>query len=171
MEERPIIITLKLNAEAQEFFDTLRQQHFPANRNYLKAHLTLFHHLPPTHIPEIKNVLDQIATNTSAFSLEVQPPKSIGRGVAYPMQSAKLASLHKQMQHTWKKHLTPQDANKLWPHITVQNKVARQQAKELQEKLLTEPFPNTVNAEGFSLFYYDSGPWEWIGDIVFIGKS
>jgi hypothetical protein len=44
--EKTLIVTLLLNEEADEYFTNLRNQHFPAAINYLRAHLTLFHKLP-----------------------------------------------------------------------------------------------------------------------------
>jgi len=46
-EHDPLILTLNFNNEVQQFFNALRKQHFPPVINYLDAHLTLFHHLPP----------------------------------------------------------------------------------------------------------------------------
>ena len=43
----PVIITLQLEADAAAFFTTQRKAYFPAHINYLDAHLTLFHALPP----------------------------------------------------------------------------------------------------------------------------
>ena len=37
--------------EDQAAFDRLRTAHFPPERNQLAAHLTLFHHLPPSALP------------------------------------------------------------------------------------------------------------------------
>ena len=39
----PLIVTLLLEDAAQERFDRLRAAHFPAERNHLAAHVTLFH--------------------------------------------------------------------------------------------------------------------------------
>jgi hypothetical protein len=42
----PLIVTLLLDPEAQERSDRLRSAHFPAERNHVAAHVTLFHALP-----------------------------------------------------------------------------------------------------------------------------
>ncbi|GAA1871360.1 2'-5' RNA ligase family protein [Pseudonocardia ailaonensis] len=42
----PLIVTATLDAPTQERFDALRRRHFPSDRNFLAAHLTLFHALP-----------------------------------------------------------------------------------------------------------------------------
>jgi len=46
MQKQPLILTLKLDEESQAFFDKQRALYFPPERNFLKAHLTLFHQLP-----------------------------------------------------------------------------------------------------------------------------
>ena len=171
MEDRPIIITLKLDGDSQTFFNRLREQFFPPERNYLKAHLTLFHLLPASKLSPIQEELNKLATSISPFKLQVEAPKSIGRGVAYPLLSDRLKAIHHQLQKQWQTDLTSQDKQKLWPHITVQNKVAPQQAKELLQKLTHKPFPEKITALGFSLFYYNGGPWEWIEDISFSVES
>ena len=42
----PLVVTLLLEPSAQERFDRVRAAHFPAERNHLAAHVTLFHALP-----------------------------------------------------------------------------------------------------------------------------
>ena len=46
MPYAPLIVTLLVDDDAQQHFDALRSEHFPAERNYLRAHVTLFHALP-----------------------------------------------------------------------------------------------------------------------------
>jgi hypothetical protein len=45
-QTRPLILTLKMDRESFSRFEGLRQAHFPPHRNFIPAHLTLFHHLP-----------------------------------------------------------------------------------------------------------------------------
>ena len=47
----PLILTLKLDQASFTRLDALRQAHFPPERNWLSAHLTLFHHLPGDQRP------------------------------------------------------------------------------------------------------------------------
>ncbi|RYF80913.1 MAG: 2'-5' RNA ligase family protein, partial [Chitinophagaceae bacterium] len=118
MEASPLILTLSLNEEAFLFFDRLRKQHFPTERNFLSAHLTLFHHLPSNETKILKDILLQ-TTIQSAFPLTVTDVVSIGLGVAFKIESQPLVNLHKQLQQKWQDWLIPQDKQKLWPHITV----------------------------------------------------
>ena len=53
----PIIVTALFGAADQAFFDAERRAYFPPERNQLAAHLTMFHHLPPTLAPELRQRL------------------------------------------------------------------------------------------------------------------
>ncbi len=57
----PIVITGTMGAADQRYFDALRRAHFPPERNYLSAHITLFHHLPPSLLEELAALFRAIA--------------------------------------------------------------------------------------------------------------
>jgi 2'-5' RNA ligase len=158
MATQPWIITLKIDDGAQAYFNRLRKQHFPAGRNYINAHLTIFHKLPPDE-SIITNDIDKTAAQTAPFDMQVAGVVSIGNGVAYKIESEVLKRLHKALQSGWKQWLTQQDMQGLWPHITVQNKVEPDEALRLKEMLLGEFEPFTVKALGFKVWKYLGGPW------------
>ena len=166
MDKRPLILTLQLNPETQAFFDGLREIHFPPARNYLRAHLTLFHALPGEELTTIQTQLKEVTKNRSAFKLEHKGWKVIGKGVAFILQSPQLMELHRILQSQWRSRLTPQDAQGLWPHITIQNKVSPELAKSAYEQV-KEMQPPAIQATGLCLFYYDNGPWEFIESYSF----
>jgi hypothetical protein len=78
----PIIITATLGPEDLAWADGLRRAHFPADRNVLPAHLTLFHHLPPSLLPEVKRLLSSEARTV------VQPAARVAAAVAGPGRGA-----------------------------------------------------------------------------------
>lgn len=80
------ILTLRLDDQSQAFFDALRKKHFPAERNYLKAHLTLFHKLPDTAYTLA--LLREVAQEP--FDLQVTSLRHLGAGVAYQIESRTL---------------------------------------------------------------------------------
>lgn len=166
----PLILTLALNDEAEAFFNTLRQQHFPPERNFLKAHLTLFHHLPPDE-PTILKSIKTVCANEKRFSLHVIEVTSIGRGVAYKVASNNLQRLHKQWQQQWQPWLIPQDKQTLWPHITVQNKVAPQTAQALLQQLQRSFSPFEIQGIGLRLWKYLGGPWELLETFLLEGEN
>lgn len=162
----PLIVTLQLDETSQLFFDALRKKYFPPERNLLNAHLTLFHHLPAIE----NSITDDLKTwsiKQQPLLLHVAEVKNIGKGVAYKINSAALPQLHKQMQEKWHDWLTPQDKQKLWPHVTVQNKVSHKEAAKTQ-RLLQESFqPFMATGTGFGLWEYKGGPWKALQTFLF----
>jgi len=168
MTENPIILTLKINAEAAEYFTGLRKKHFPAERNYLDAHLTLFHHLPGNE-PQISEAVKTVCQQQKSIVLQVARVVNIGAGVAFKLETDLLKQIHKKLQQQWMQWLTPQDKQTLWPHITVQNKVERQTAVQLQQELSLGFLPFEIQGLGFTLWEYLGGPWELIQSLDFEG--
>lgn len=162
----PLILTLKLDDTSQSYFDGLRKQYFPPERNFIDAHLTLFHHLPAGE-DVILNTLQTLVQQQPVFDISVARVVTIGNGVAYKCESDQLQNLHKHLQRQWEQWLIPQDRQKLWPHITVQNKVSADVASATLNKLTSEFTPFAVKAVGFSLWKYMGGPWGFVKDYLF----
>lgn len=166
-----LILTLALAPEAQLFFDELRQQHFPKERNYLGAHLTLFHHLPGAEYTAITGYLRQLAAAQAPLPLAVTGLRFMGRGVAYVLECPPLQTLHRAMQTTWQAHLTPQDQQKLNPHVTVQNKVDPAVARSLHQQLAADFQPFETTGIGLHLWAYRNGPWQSLQLFDFEGEG
>jgi 2'-5' RNA ligase len=165
----PLILTLALDAGSQQFFNELRQQHFPPERNFLQAHLTLFHHLPGADYVRISQELATLAATEAPLLLAVTGLRFLGRGVAYSLENSRLQALHKQLQTLWLPTLTPQDQQKLNPHITVQNKVDPAVARALFQQLTTGFQPFEAVGTGLQLWAYRGGPWEALQAFPFAG--
>jgi len=163
----PLIITLTLDPASQQFFDDLRQQYFPPERNFLQAHLTLFHHLPGADYNHISTELTKVAAAEQALPLAVTGVRFLGRGVAYTLENQRLQALHKQLQTLWQPTLTPQDQQKLTPHVTVQNKVDPAVARALHQELAVEFRPFEATGTGLQLWAYRGGPWEALRTFAF----
>lgn len=162
-----MIVTLELEEEQQAFFDAQRKAYFPAHRNYLDAHITLFYHLPIEEVA-IPPIL-QAAAQRPPMQLRVQAPCNIGTGVAYGLVSEELLALHENLKQELDPWLKRQDRKQLWPHITVQNRVTAFKALLLFEKLTAgfEPFDITVT--GFRTWMYFYGPWKPVAYYPFEG--
>ena len=152
---------------SQTRFDRLREAHFPPERNYLRAHLTLFHKLPAEHEDEISNDLREICGGHEPFTLTTANVCFLGRGVAYELSSPELSSLRKGLAGRWKPWLGTQDRKGFRPHVTVQNKVSTDEARALHEKLRVSFSPFEVGGEGLSLWRYLGGPWEPVANFPF----
>ena len=162
----PLILTLTLKPEEEAWFTALRDEHFPAERNYLKAHIALFHNLPASN-PDIVADIKALAEEQPHMTLQVTSVVNIGNGVAYKIESGALSALHKKLQTKWNEFIIPQDRQKLWPHITVQNKVTPVAAKALLAELLTDFEPFEIQATGLSLWQYLGGPWRFMEQFDF----
>lgn len=160
MPDSPLIVTAKIDAETQKFFDDLRQKYFPPERNFLSAHVTLFHHLPGEKIFEIENFLTQIASVQKTFSVNFPSARFLGKGTAIEIESPELIDLHKKLAAHWRDVLTAQDKQKFKPHITIQNKVAPVEAKILFEEIKNNWKPKQGKLVGLQLWHYRGGPWE-----------
>lgn len=166
-DEVPLILTLALDAESQAFFNKLRQQHFPPARNFLAAHVTLFHHLPGAQHAAIADSLTAVAAEQALLPLAVTGLRFLGRGVAYTLENRTLQTLHKHLQTHWQPYLTPQDQQKLSPHVTVQNKVDPATARALHAKLSADFQPFEATGTGLQLWAYRGGPWEALEHFAF----
>ena len=145
----------------------MRTAHFPPERNVLAAHLTLFHHLPPAVLPELKRRL-------SAATRGVPPPLAraaglidLGRGVAVRIESAGLEAVRAELAAAFASLLTPQDRAGWRPHVTIQNKVAPAAAKATLALLRAGFEPRPVRIAGLAAWYYRGGPWEAISRHMF----
>lgn len=165
--ENPVILTLKINTEAAAYFTDLRKQHFPAERNYLDAHLTLFHHLPGNE-PAIFESIKTVCLQQKPIDIQVTQLVSIGAGVAFKLECEVLKQIQKKLQQQWQIWLTPQDKQALWPHITIQNKVDRQTAVQLQQNLSADFKPFEIQGLGLSIWEYLNGPWNLLETVDFM---
>jgi 2'-5' RNA ligase len=156
----PLILTLQLDESSQEHFDHLRELHFPPERNYLRAHLTLFHKLPGARAAEISAELREICQDRAPFTLTATGLRFLGRGMAYELSSLELLALRRELARSWEPWLGAQDRQGFKPHITVQNKVSPERARALQKELQASFTPFEIRGVGLSLWRYLGGPWE-----------
>ena len=163
----PLIVTALLDDSSFEFFDRLRRRYFPPERNFLRAHITLFHHLPGDEITAVESDLGGIASSRKAIELEFSNVRFLGRGTAIDIESVELNSLRGKLANGWRNWLTAQDNQKFKPHVTVQNKVAAEEAKLVFEQLKKGWQIINGKAVGLQLWHYRSGPWELAKEFVF----
>ena len=77
----PFIVTAELPADLLAWSDALRRAHFPPERNWLKAHVTLFHAFAPSLREELLGLLGQYAG-------EYAPPRARIEGTTARAQSS-----------------------------------------------------------------------------------
>ena len=159
----PLIVTLAFAPDDLARFEAMRRRHFPAAKNHIRAHLTLFHHLPGEREPEVSRSLADACQDVAAFAVNVTGLRFLGFGSAYVLKSRKLDGLRADIATHWAGALTAQDRQTFTAHVTVQNKVTAKAAKTLFCKLEAEFEPFSVAATGLLLWRYLGGPWERVG--------
>ncbi len=161
----PLIVTITLEQATQSYFNVLRQKYFPAHCNYLDAHVSLFHRLPSNE-PIIQETLHNLQ-NRKPINIDVTGIKNMATGVAFNLQSVELQQLHKQLQQTFKPYLTLKDKKKIWPHITIQNKVTAFKATQTAHLLSQDFKPFSFSGIGFSTWFFHKNKWLHQEDILF----
>ncbi len=167
-DARALILTLRLDAESFARLDGLRRAHFPPALNHLRAHVTLFHHLPGERRGEVQAALTA-AADRPPFPLAFTGLRSLGRGVAYEIASPELGRLRADLAARFRAHLTAQDAQGFRPHVTVQNKADPADARALKAELEAGFAPWEGRAEGLLLHRYLGGPWRLEAELPFRG--
>jgi 2'-5' RNA ligase len=120
--------------------------------------VTLFHALPGARVSLIKKELD-VLCRRKPFDVAVTGLYSLGRGVAFRLESPQLQALRHELASEWREWLTPQDAQRFKPHVTIQNKVDPKEARRLLSKLEGSFRSFTARGEGLLLWRYLGGPW------------
>ncbi len=159
MPAHSIIVTALFGAEDLAWLDGLRRAHFPAERNLVAAHLTLFHQLPPSLEPELRDRLAKEARGVPAPAARLARLLNLGGGVAFGIDSPGLADIRASLADAFHGLLTPQDAAAWRPHVTIQNKVAPAVAKALLAELSRDFAPRPLKLAGLASWAYLGGPW------------
>jgi hypothetical protein len=155
----PLIVTALFAPGDDGWIQKMRQDHYPAERNRVPAHLTLFHHLPPS-------VEAELSTRLAAATAVAMPPARIagiidlGAGTALRVESEELEQVRAGLADAFHGLLTPQDQAPWRPHITVQNKVEPREARRLQQELRATFEPRPLAIRGLASWWYRGGPWE-----------
>ncbi len=128
-------------------------------RNRLDAHLTLFHHLPPSIGVELKARLAEQGRGAPPTA-RIVGILDLGRGTALRVESPELEDMRAQLADTFDSLLSPQDRAGWRPHVTIQNKVDQAAAKALQRTLSRDFRPYPLAIAGLAAWHYRDGLWE-----------
>ena len=164
----PIIVTALMGGADFAWADGLRRAHFPPERNWLGAHITLFHHLPPSALEEVAGRLKRLGAGPRPAA-RLTDVMLLGRGVAYRVESPELLAMRAELADAFAGMLTPQDQAKPRLHITIQNKVTPDAAKALADKLRADFRPRPLAIAGLAAWHYRGGPWEMAMKAMFRG--
>lgn len=164
----PIIVTALMGTADFTWADGLRRTHFPPERNHIPAHISLFHHLPPTRLDELTRMMRDLATEP-APPARLSQVMMLGRGVAYRVESPDLLAMRDHIAHAFAHDLIPQDQGTPRLHITIQNKVEPSVAKALHGALSIDFHPRPLAIAGLAAWFYLGGPWQLAHQVKFRG--
>lgn len=158
----PFIVTAELPADILSWADGLRRAHFPPERNWLKAHVTLFHAFAPSLCDELHGVLARMVAEHPAPPAKIDGLMNLGRGTALAVQSPEMLAIRQEIADHFHGALTRQDSHKPRLHITIQNKVAPDAARALQAQLGPGLVTRSFRFTGLGLHIYRNPHWETV---------
>lgn len=164
-------MTATLPPDIQAWANRLRTQHFPPERNFLQAHVTLFHSLPGMVLDEVRSVLSDICRGEAPVPARLAGVLDLGGGTAVRIDSEPLLEIRARLAAHFHGLLTAQDSHRPRLHVTVQNKVPRGEARALQDILRTGFVEREFTFAGLALHHYLNGPWQGAGAWSFRGVS
>ena len=163
-----LIVTAELAPPDFACLNNLRRRHYPAERNRLPAHLTMFHAIVPSAESELRQLLRVMA--------EQRPPRAwiagvmdLGGGVALRVASDELDQIREEIANRLRGLLTAQDSAGWSAHVTIQNKVPSREARALIQALGDQFDRRPVRISGLGLHRYLGGPWEKLRTFPFRG--
>jgi hypothetical protein len=154
-----IIVTATFGDGDNGWLQELRRAYYPPERNQVPAHLTLFRQLPPS-------LEGELATRLARFAASRPPVASVvaimdlGEGTALRVESEDLMRIREELAEIFHGLLMPQDLSAWRPHVTIQNKVPRREARTLQQKLRSTFRPRPLAIRALAAWRYRDGPWE-----------
>lgn len=171
MSSAPFIVTAELPVDIYSWANGLRTEHFPPERNWLKAHVTLFHSFAPSLREELPRFLARVAGEYAAPPAELTGLMDLGGGTALAIRSPGMLEIRERIaEHFWDM-LTKQDQGGKKLHITIQNKVPREAALALQSELGPRLGPRSFSFTGLGLHLYQNPHWDAVGQWKFRGKE
>jgi hypothetical protein len=155
----PILVTALFGPGDDGWLQQLRHTHYPADRNRVPAHLTLFHHLPP-------GLESELSARLAEATAAPQPPAKLagimdlGEGTAFRVESPALQAMREELADAFHGLLLPADRAPWRPHVTIQNKVEPRLARALQQQLGAGFEPRPLLIRALASWRYLDGPWE-----------
>jgi hypothetical protein len=154
-----LIITAEIAQADFSWLEGLRRAHYPAERNRVPAHVTMFHALPPSSETEVRARLARAVKRRSP-SATIAGLMDLGGGVAFRIVSPDLDALREELAAEFHGLLGAQDIGGWRPHVTIQNKVAPKVARAVKESLELDFRERPLAIRGLGVHRYLGGPWE-----------
>lgn len=129
--EATYILTAEMDDDSFAWLDALRRKHFPPERNFLPAHLTMFHRLSLAQTIRLK----ELELPSGPIKVSFDTPLALGFGVAISVSSLPLARLRAAARAVVSGEFSRQDGQRWRPHVTIQNKVTPVVARQLHQSM------------------------------------
>jgi hypothetical protein len=165
-----LIVLAELGKADFAWLDALRRRHYPAERNRVPAHLTLFRSLPPSAEDEVRRSLSR-AASAAAPATEISGVLDMDSGVALRVHSEPLYEIRDQLAEEFRGLLTAQDEGRWTAHVTIQNKAEPRIARQLLRQMRASFEPRPLEISGLELVRYVERAWEPVARYAFRGAS
>lgn len=165
----PLLVTAELPSDVLAWADALRREHYPPERNRLRAHVTLFHALPPSVEDELVELLSGLAKE-SPPDARITGLMKLADGTALAIESPRMTELHGIIADRLHGLLVKQDHRPLRLHITIQNKVDSVAARKLQSELAPVLERRNFRFSGLGIYAWRDGLWNHKRTISFRGQ-
>ena len=129
-----LIVTAELGPADFAWLDRLRRAHYPAERNQLPAHLTMFHALPPSAEGEVAVAPVEPCRGRPPPHASIEGLMDLGGGVAFRIVSPDLERIRDELADGLSRPARRAGLGGWRPHVTIQNKVAPQGRARLLER-------------------------------------
>ena len=170
-ESAPLIVTLGFDPATFERLDALRRRYFPPDRNFIPAHVSMFHHLPGDEVGFVAQTLAEASRSRGPILLNFPKIFKLGRGMAATLAAPGLAAVHESLARTFSSWLTPQDRQPFRPHVTLMNKAEPHDAALAFHELSGGWEPWTGQGTDLLLWRYRGGPWDLVELFPFSANS
>jgi 2'-5' RNA ligase superfamily len=158
MSDDVYVVTLQLDSASFEWLQALRVEHFPKSRNWLPAHLTLFHTVSTDQAGRLKDCWRRFG-EFLPLRVRFTGIRSLGGGTAFDVDSPGLTEFRRRMMEAMMGQFSRQDLQPFKAHVTIQNKVESSAARSLQERLSCGFAAREGIANGVMIWRYLGGPW------------
>ena len=162
-----LLVTLGFDPPTFERLDALRAEYFPPERNFIPAHLSLFHHLPGAEEAAIDAALAEAAQSTGPIDLQFRTPRKMDRGFLLTVDAPEAARVHARLAREFGPWLTPQDRQPFRSHITIMNKADREVAARAFRAFQATWSPWQGVGDRLLLWEYRGGPWDFVAEYPF----
>lgn len=164
--EATYILTAEMDDDSFAWLDGLRREHFPPARNFLPAHLTMFHRLSSAQTIRLK----ELELPSGPITVSFDAPLALGFGVAITVSSLPLERLRAAARAAMSGEFSRQDGQRWRPHVTIQNKVTPVVARQLHQSMEDKFTPRTGAIMGLLVWEYLGPAWRLADRLPFVER-